>query len=217
MPERRAQCVVIGAGGHALVLLDALALAGAVEVKGLLDANRSLWGSRVLGHPVLGGDELLAGLSAQGVDSFLVGLGSTRVEPRRRALYEAGARAGLRALTLVHPAAVVSSSASLGAGSALLAGAIVNAAARVGQNAIINSGALVEHGARVGDHVHVASRAVILGDAQIGEAAFIGAGAIVKQGISVGAGALVGAGAVVLEDVPPGARVAGVPATGIGK
>jgi len=51
------------------------------------------------------------------------------------------------------------------------------------------------------------------GEVVIGERAMIGAGAIVLPGVEVGAGAQVAANSLVTEDVPPGATVAGVPAT----
>lgn len=51
------------------------------------------------------------------------------------------------------------------------------------------------------------------GEVVIGERAMIGAGAIVLPGVHVGAGASVAANSLVTRDVPPGATVAGVPAT----
>ncbi|WP_436923987.1 acyltransferase [Halosimplex amylolyticum] len=51
------------------------------------------------------------------------------------------------------------------------------------------------------------------GEVVIGERAMIGAGAVVLPGVEIGAGAQVAANSLVTEDVPPGATVAGVPAT----
>ncbi|QPV62432.1 acyltransferase [Halosimplex litoreum] len=51
------------------------------------------------------------------------------------------------------------------------------------------------------------------GEVVIGERAMVGAGAVVLPGVEVGAGAQVAANSLVTEDVPPGATVAGVPAT----
>ncbi len=51
------------------------------------------------------------------------------------------------------------------------------------------------------------------GEVVIGERAMIGAGATVLPGVEIGAGAQVAANSLVTEDVPPGATVAGVPAT----
>jgi len=54
------------------------------------------------------------------------------------------------------------------------------------------------------------------GEVVVGERAMIGAGAIILPGVEVGAGASVAANSLVTEDVPPGATVAGVPATTMG-
>jgi acetyltransferase-like isoleucine patch superfamily enzyme len=51
------------------------------------------------------------------------------------------------------------------------------------------------------------------GEVVIGERAMIGAGAVVLPGVEIGANAQVAANSLVVEDVPPGATVAGVPAT----
>jgi acetyltransferase-like isoleucine patch superfamily enzyme len=51
------------------------------------------------------------------------------------------------------------------------------------------------------------------GEVVVGERAMIGAGAVVLPGVEVGRGARVAANSLVAEDVPPGATVAGVPAT----
>ncbi|PSP75595.1 acetyltransferase [Halobacteriales archaeon QS_1_68_20] len=51
------------------------------------------------------------------------------------------------------------------------------------------------------------------GEVVVRERAMIGAGAIILPGVEIGAGAQVAANSLVTEDVPPGATVAGVPAT----
>ncbi|MGM0605025.1 MAG: acyltransferase [Halobacteriota archaeon] len=56
-----------------------------------------------------------------------------------------------------------------------------------------------------------------LGDVVIGERAMVGAGAIVLPGVTIGAGAQVAANSLVATDVPPGATVAGVPATPVSR
>lgn len=51
------------------------------------------------------------------------------------------------------------------------------------------------------------------GEVVIGERAMIGAGAIILPGVRVGSEAQVAANSLVTRDVPPGATVAGVPAS----
>lgn len=212
MAPEPVRCVILGGGGHARVLIDALLESRSAVPHAVLDADRALWGSQVLGVPVLGGDELLARLVREGITSFVVGVGSVGDNEPRRQLFELGLRHGLRPLTVRHPSAVCSAWATIGPGSMLFPQAVVNAGATVGRNVIVNTGAIVEHDCAIGDHAHIATGAKLASTVRVGPLAHIGAGATVRQCVTIGAGAIVGAGAVVIREVSPGAVVAGVPA-----
>jgi sugar O-acyltransferase (sialic acid O-acetyltransferase NeuD family) len=206
-------CILLGGGGHAMVLLDCLQASGAASPVGILDREEALWGRSVLGCPVLGGDQLLPQLTADGrADSFVVSLGGVGDNRPRARLFGFGRQLGLAPLTVAHPAAVVSRFAELGAGCQLLPGSIVNAGAHLGENVLVNSGAIVEHGCEVGEHAHISTGACLGGGAAIGALSHVGIGAVVRQGIRVGRNSLIGAGAVVVDDVEDDVVVVGVPA-----
>jgi sugar O-acyltransferase (sialic acid O-acetyltransferase NeuD family) len=205
-------CVIVGGGGHARVLIDCLRLSGAARIYGVLDPDRSRWGQNMLDVPIVGGDDLLAGLKAHGVDWFAIGLGGTGDNRPRRTLFELALSHGLRPLIVQHPTAIVSSHATIGEGCQLLPGCIVNAGAMLGVNVIVNSGAIVEHDCMIGNHVHIATGAQLASTVRVGDGAHIGAGATIRQSITIGEGSIVGAGAVVVKDVSPYVVVAGVPA-----
>jgi len=201
-----------GAGGHARVIIDILRSIGGFEIVGLLDADQALWGTEILGIPVLGGDNQSEQILQSGLHSAFIGLGSIKnAEPRVR-LYQAARASGFAMVRAIHPRAIVSESAIIGDGLMVMAGAIINPAARVGDNVIINTGAIVEHDCVIADHSHIATGARLAGAVQIGVGAHIGLGASVREGVRVGNGAIVGAGAVVIEDVPDKTTVVGVPA-----
>jgi UDP-perosamine 4-acetyltransferase len=204
--------VILGAGGHAQVVAEILALRGEYRVVGFLDAQRELWGSALGDSQVLGGDDLLPQLFAEGVRHAFVGVGSVGDTRIRRELYERVEAAGFSMARAIHPGAVVLPSATIGAGAAIMAAAVVNTGARLGRNVIVNTGAIIEHHCVVGDHAHVATSAALAGNVHIGEGAHVGIGAVIRQGARVGAGAIVGAGAVVIRDVPDRVTVFGVPA-----
>ena len=205
-------CIILGGGGHARVLIDCILLSGIAIPWKVLDADQSRWGQNLLGTPILGDDTLLPELVRQGGTCFAVGLGSIGNHLPRWRLFELGLSYQLEALTVIHPAAVCSSFATLGPGAQVFPGGIINAGAQLGANVIINSGAIVEHDCLLGDHVHVATGARLASSVHVGMGAHIGAGATIRQGITIGESALVGAGAVVVKDVQAHTTVVGVPA-----
>lgn len=202
--------LILGAGGHAKVLLDAL-LAGGFAPLGLLDRDATRVGGEVLGCPVLGTDAALDGFDPR--ETLLVnGLGSTRHAGARAALFMRMREQGYRFLSVIHPAAVVATSASLGQGVQIMAGAVVQAGAVLGDNVILNTGARLDHDCRLGDHAHVAPGATVCGGVRIGPRTHLGSGATVIEGTTIGKDCLIGAGAVVVRDVPDGVTALGMPA-----
>ncbi|MCC7484472.1 MAG: acetyltransferase [Burkholderiales bacterium] len=203
-------CIVVGAGGHAKVLVDCLRAAG-VRVLGFVDRDPRRHGATVCGLPVLGGDAALAGRKARA--AWLVnGVGGTGFTVRRKAVFESLRNNGHRFLTVVHPSAVLAAGARLGAGAQVMAGAVIQADAVVGDNAIVNTGARVDHDCSIGAHAHIAPGCVLSGGVRVGEETHLGTAAVVIEGVRIGKRCLVAAGAVVVRDVPDGARVMGVPA-----
>lgn len=208
--NRMERVVIVGAGGHARVVLDCLRRAGRFEVAGFLDPR--CVGQSIEGVPVLGGDELLAKLPSEGIGLAIIGIGSIGDNSLRRRLFEQGRAAGLQFVNAVHPSAVVADSVVLGSGVAIMAGAVVNAGTMLGDNSIVNTGAIVEHDCVVAAHAQIAPGAVLCGGASIGIAAHVGAGATILQGVTIGDSAVIGAGSVVLADVAARTVAAGVPA-----
>jgi UDP-perosamine 4-acetyltransferase len=194
-------CVILGGGGHGCVLLDILRGSGIAVVHAILDVDRSKWGRDLFGVPILGDDGSLSEVARQGVDYFLVGIGSTGDSLPRQRLFELGLSHNLKPLTVIHTTAWCSDLAQVGPGSQLFPGSIVNARATLGVNVIVNTGAIVEHDCILGDHVHVATGAQLASTVKVGAGAHIGAGATVKELISIGEGAVIGAGAAVVENV----------------
>lgn len=200
--------LLIGGGGHCKAAIDVIEAAG-LAIAGVLDRPEAGL-TEVLGHPVLGGDDALPALVAQG-HAALVTIGQIRTAAPRIRAFDAARAAGAQMPCVVSPRAHVSRHATLGEGTLVLHGAVVNAAARVGRNVIVNSLALVEHDAEVGDHCHVATGARVNGNVTLGAGCFIGSGAVLKNGIAIGAGSVIGAGVVIRHDIPEGSFVPATP------
>lgn len=203
-------CVVLGGGGHGRMVIEVLRCEGKYRPAGVTDRRRKA--ATLLGIPCLGDEGVLPQLPGRGIRHFVVGVGGVPDNRPRAALFEKARRAGLTAISTVHPSAVVSREATLSEGCVVMPRAVINPGASLGANVIVNTASVIEHDARLGDHVHVCPGAILLGGVEVGEGSFIGAGAIIRQGLRLGAWSVVGAGAVVLSDVGPGARVGGIPA-----
>ncbi len=117
-----------------------------------------------------------------------------------------------RMVTLVHPSAVVSSSAQLGANVFVGAQSLVNMNAEVGDGVTQNALSTIEHDNRIGDFTFMGTGAILCGHVTTGRSSFIGGGATVKPGTSIGAGATLGTGAVLVKDAEAGGVYVGNPA-----
>lgn len=197
---------LFGASGHGKVVADAALAGGWSAVEFFDDA----WPQRHTNGPwSVIGDSAALMARLQEFQGVIVSIGDCAVRWEKHQAMQA---AGAPMVTVVHPAAVVSRHAVLGAGTVVMASAVVNIDAVVGQAGIINTGATVDHDCHLGDAVHICPGAHLSGNVRVGFGAWVGVGAAVKQGLAIGAQAIVGAGAVVVRAVPDGLTVIGNPA-----
>lgn len=146
--------------------------------------------SQVMGLPVLGPSADLAryrGLA----DAAIVAVGNNRA---REALHGLLRAAGFPLATVTHPGALVSPSAILGPGCAVMAGAIVGTEARLGEGAIINCGAVADHHCLVEDFGHLGVNASMAGGSVLGRGGWLQAGAALGYGVRLPAGTVIAPG-----------------------
>lgn len=200
--EEPGDLIVVGAGGHAKVVISTARTAG-FRVVAVLDDDRERWGTQILGVEVSGPSEP----ALQDPDARVVLAIGDNAARRRLA---AGARC--RFATLLDAQAIVDPSVRFGDGSVVFAGAVIQPDTVIGAHAIVNTAASIDHDCVLGDAVHIAPGTRLAGNVTLGDEVFLGIGAVVIPGVTIGAGTTVGAGAAVVSDLPAGVVAVGVPA-----
>lgn len=209
------KCIIVGAGGHGRVVLDALRAGGRHSPLCFVDENPTLRGKFIDGVPVSGDladflfdKSYLGGPSDQQVKAVIaIGDNTTRLQ-----IAATLAMHGMMLGNAIHPTATISKSAVIHQGIVIAAGAIVCAHAQLGDHVIVNTGAIVDHECAIYEGAHICPGASLAGRVTIDRGAFIVLNASVIQNVKIGEFAVVGAGAVVLSDVPAHTTVVGVPA-----
>jgi sugar O-acyltransferase (sialic acid O-acetyltransferase NeuD family) len=199
--------LIVGAGGHGKVVAETAEAAGGFRQIAFVDDRvAELNGS--MRWPVIGTLSDTAGL-LQSYCAAVVAIGDAEL---RLEILDRLAMEGFALPVLCHPAAWVSPSASLGAGTVVFAQAVIQADAELGQGVIVNTSASIDHDCVLGDGVHVCPGANLGGGVRVGNGSWIGIGACVIQYVRIGENVTVAAGAAVIAGVGDGMTVGGVPA-----
>jgi sugar O-acyltransferase (sialic acid O-acetyltransferase NeuD family) len=189
--------IILGAGGHARVLIDCLLL-NSVKILGMTDTNQKK--STVLGVPLLGNDSIIEQYSPKNIQ-LINGIGSISQPYLRRKIYEKFKDLGFSFQNVIHPSAVIATDVNWGEGAQVMAGAVIQSGCTISDNTIVNTSTSLDHECEIGAHVHLAPGVVLSGNVFIEELCHIGIGATIMQSIRVGKGSFVKAGTIVKSDI----------------
>lgn len=198
--------IIVGAGGHARVVIDVARAAGFEPAAALDPASV---GSLCNGVEVVGSDDLAERLFAEGSRQAVIAIGDNRL---RAMLGRRLQDIGFTLPPVCHPSAILSGSAQIGPGTVIMPLAVVNASATIGHLVIVNTSAVVEHDCHVGDAAHIAPGCRLGGTVSVGAGALIGIGSVIRPGARVGAFAVIGAGSTVIGDIAGETVATGSPA-----
>src|SRR3990167_9319315 len=201
---------ILGAGGHAKVLLECLQKNPEIKIGGFLEVDEKLIGQSIFGVPIYEQNKKLAEVYSESI-VLANGIGSIDLSTLRRKQFETFKKQGYDFYSFCHPTCYYSHDVLLEEGVQLLARSTVLTGTRIGYNTIINTSASIDHDCDIGNHVHIAPGVVLSGGVTVGDNCHIGTGAKIIQGIKIGENVVIAAGAVVISDVPAHSRVAGVP------
>ena len=192
--------IIIGSGGHAGVVIDAVRQSQIWEIEGLLDETKP---NEIYchGYSILDRAEVMRN---PGCLKFFVAIGENALRERFSKTN------GLSFVNILHPRSYQADKV-LGGGSFFAANSVVGHGSRVGNFCIINTGAILDHDSELGDYSHLCPGVVTGGRVKIGSRTTIGLGAMIRDGVSIGDNCEIGMGSVILHDVPDNTRGWGNP------
>jgi len=204
--------VLAGAGGFAR---ETVGLVEAInereptwDLLGFVDDNPALHGGSVDGTPVLGPMEWVRGRDVR----VAVCTGSPANYTSRARIVQRLGLPGEHYATLIHPAAVIARSVSIGPGSVIHALTVATGHSTIGSHVAVMPSVVITHDDVIVDFATIAAGVLLAGNVHVGTGAYLGSGSRVREERTIGAWSLIGMGSVVTRDIPPGEVWAGSPA-----
>lgn len=192
--------ILIGAGGHGLVVADIAKLNGYKEIVFLDDDLNKTYHYSII-------DKIANAVNYSDYD-FFVSIGNNKV---RKKIMEWLCLHNLTVTSLVHPAATIAEDVEMGYGCVVMAGAIINSYTKIGNGVIINTGSTVDHENCIGDYVHLSPGCHLSGQVKIQTETWLGTGTIVANNVTICDQCMIGAGGVVIKNIEEPGTYAGVP------
>lgn len=201
--------IVLGGGGHAESLVDAIESQRKYEVAGyVINEKADIKTARK--YPIIGTDDDLEKIFQNGIRNAALGIGYLGRSSVREKLWNILKRIGYYLPVICDPSAILARDVKLGEGSFVGKRTVLNARVSIGKGCIINTGAIVEHDCCVNEFSHISVGAILCGGVKVGKAAFVGANSTIIQEVNIGMNTIIGAGSVVVGNVPDNSRVVGL-------
>lgn len=203
--------VVIGSGGFSKQVIEIIEQLNLIneeyKLLGIIDDNKSLVGTYVLGYEVIGDTDYIKQFSEQKNIYGVIAIadGGVRKEISKKLN-------GIQWVNLIHPSAVVSDYIKIGEGNIICAGVVINPDFQMGNHSHINIGATLGHDVTMLEYVTVMPGSRISGNVTLKSNTMVGTGSTVIQGLTIEDNVVLGAGAVVTKNTEPNYLYKGVPA-----
>jgi sugar O-acyltransferase (sialic acid O-acetyltransferase NeuD family) len=208
--------LLLGASGHAKLIIDTVEKEGRFSILGLLDENKPK-GTEWLGYTILGKITDLAALIAEGgVRLGIIAIGDNWVRQEVTRLVERIAPE-FAYVSTIHPSAQIARDVSIGTGTVIMAASAINASAKLGRHCYVSTKASLDHDSVLEDFTSLGPGATVGGGVRIGTCSAIALGANVIHGVQIGEHTVIGAGAAVVRDTADRIIAYGVPAKAVRK
>lgn len=201
MKDTRPNIVIIGASGHAKVIIDIIENNNEYNIVGLIDSYKPK-GYELYNYKVLGKEKDIKKL--QTIYNFNTGIIAIGDNWTRKMMYNKIIKKNpeFGFARAVHHRSIIGKNVEIGEGTVIMAGAIVNSDAKIGNFCILNTKASLGHDAIMSNYSSLAPNSTIGGNTKIGTCTAICLSSSIIQDITIGNYSIIGSGSLILTNVP---------------
>ena len=202
--------VVIGASGHASVIIDCIEKENKYQILGIINTENI--GNTFLGYPILGDDTHIPNIQKNYPSiKYIIAIGDNI---QRNKVYDKliHTTPEMQFASVIHPSAIIGKNVRIDPGTVVFPGVIINANAHIKSFVILNTRAIIEHDCVIDTFSSINPNAVLGGNVKIGHLTVICMGASIIQNINIGKRNVIGANSLVLKDIKDNAIYYGTPA-----
>lgn len=211
MAQTKKSIIIIGASGHAKVIIDIIEQRNMYKIVGLVDSFKTT-GSDLLGYKILGTEhDVPYLLKTHDISGGIIAIGDNwkRFKMFEKILDQS---TQFKFISAIHPNAVIGKNVFIDDGTVVVAGAIINCDTKIGKHCIINTNTSVGHECLINDFSSMAPGVTIGGNVVLEKYTAISLGASIIGNIKIGEHTVIGAGALVLKNMEAYKVAYGVPA-----
>ena len=183
--------VLIGAGGHAKVIIDIVQREQKHTIVGLIDYQQP-FEQEVNGVLVIGSDSDLPSLSkSMKFDHGILCIYDNFVRQKiRNKVIDVLPNFGF--VTAIHPNACISSLVEIGVGTVVMGGVTINSNCQIGEHCILNTNSSIDHDCVMDNFSSIGPGVNFGGNVKIGALSYVGIGSAVSHNVTIGKNSVIG-------------------------
>lgn len=203
--------VVIGASGHAKVIIDIIEKEEKYDIIGLIDSYKEK-GKKTFGYAILGTEEIIPELIEKGnLYGGVLAIGDNFI--RKELFYKIKEiQPDFKYVNAIHPQSVIGAKVKIGKGVVIMPGVIINTLSKIDDFCILNTKSTLDHECKMRKFSSLGPGTNVGGNVIIDECTAISLGAKVIENIKIGKHSVVGAGALVIRNIGDNKIAFGIPA-----
>jgi sugar O-acyltransferase (sialic acid O-acetyltransferase NeuD family) len=198
MNSEKKPVIILGAGGHAKVIMDILSQKK-IKILGMAALHNSKKAN--YDFKTFSDEEVIANFDSEEIN-LVNGLGSLPNDNKRYELSKKYLDFGFKFINIIHTSSIISKNTKILDGAQIMAGVIIGPGCKIGEGTIVNSQSSIDHDCEIENYSHICPGVVCSGNVRIGSFVHISTGVSIINNINIGDNSIIYPGVTLVKDVP---------------